>query len=82
MEKPKKIDQWDKIIFKELARAQRPLSVSRISKEAGLSWATVNEHTKKMEKLKIVKIEKSIRRSYVTLTENFIKKINKRRELK
>lgn len=53
-----KIGSLEDIIEQDLNKARRPLSIQQISKRTRIAWATVNKHTKVLEKKGIIKIEK------------------------
>jgi Mn-dependent DtxR family transcriptional regulator len=51
-------------VLANLCKAKRPLSVKRISERTDLSWKTVNDNIKLLEKRKLIKCERSARRTY------------------
>ena len=80
--KKPKITSTDSIIFANLYKANRPLPVQRLSKRIDQSWKTTNDHVKKLQGLKIVKINKTIRKTNVSLEPLWIDKIRKMKKRK
>ncbi len=68
----KRITGLDSRIFASLIKAQRPLSVKQLSKRASISWLTADIHIQKLAKLKILTIEKTIRKNRVQINPKFI----------
>lgn len=75
----KRVDKIDKLIFATLARANRPLSISQIADRTGLTWNTTNIHVLKMERWKTLVVKRSIRRSYVSISQTYLKKLRARK---
>jgi DNA-binding transcriptional regulator GbsR (MarR family) len=75
----KRVDKIDKLIFATLARANRPLSISQIADRTSLTWNTVNIHVTKMERWKTLVVKRSIRRSYVSISQTYLSKLRARR---
>lgn len=75
----KRVDKVDKTIFASLAKANRPLSIMQIAYRTGYSWITVNIHVEKMKKWGTLKVNKSIRRTYVSIDPYYLKKLRERR---
>ncbi len=74
-----RIDKLDTRLFGSLARARRPLPIGKLAKRTDMSWSTAKKHIQKLEELKVVEIEKTIRRTNVSLSGSFLKKLKKRR---
>lgn len=75
----KRIDKIDKLIFANLAKARRPLSIMQIVQRTGLSWITVKNHIEKMHKYGTLDIKKTTRRTYISINPYYLKKLREKR---
>lgn len=86
MDKPKKptnknrIRPLDSKIFSDLYKANRPLPVKRIAKRINVSWPTVDKHVKKLQELKVLDVNKTIRRTNVSINQDFLNKMKKQKK--
>lgn len=76
----KRVDKIDKLIFATLARANRQLSISQIADRTDLTWNTAKNHVLKMEKWKTLIVKRSVRRSYVSISQTYLRKLRARKE--
>ena len=72
-----RIDNFDARLFGSLAKARRPLSIKRLANRTDMSWQTANKHLKKLKEFKVVKFDKTIRKTRVSLEDPWIKKIRR-----
>lgn len=77
--KKSRLTKIDKDIFASLAKAKRPLPVKRIAKRVDISWPTAKQHVKKLEKMGVVKTNKTIRRTNVSITDDLKREIKRLR---
>jgi len=77
--KPKKskIKNYDSQIFSTLYRAKRPLAVKKIADRVGISWPTANLYVNRLNKMKVVRIKKTVRLKKVEIRPDFLKKWQK-----
>ena len=59
----KRINNIDSRIFANLVKAQRPLPIKQIAKRVNVTWPTAKIHINKLEKMKVVNVEKTIRKN-------------------
>ena len=64
-------------ILANLCKAKRPLSIKSISERTEMSWKTVDDHIKTLEKRKLIKCERSKRRTYCTVNKEVLKNCKK-----
>ena len=74
-----RITSTDSRIFASLHRAKRPLPIQRLAKRTDLSWKTTNDHVKKLERMRILKTRKTIRKTNVFIDPRFRSILNKRK---
>lgn len=82
MKQKLRINKTDSKIFADLFKARRPLSVGKIATRTDLSWKTVKDHVEKLEKLKVLNIEKTIRKNRVKIDPKFISELRREKMLK
>lgn len=77
-----RITSKDSQIFADLNKARRPLPIGKIAQRIDSSWKTVDKHVKKLEKLGVVNINKSVRRTNVSLNPKFVSLLRKKKKLR
>ena len=77
-----RIDKLDSQLFGSLFRAKRPLPIKKLARRTDMSWQTANKHLKKLNELNIVEINKTVRRSNVSLNEKFMESLRKRKKIR
>ncbi len=77
MAKKSRINNIDSKIFANVLKARRPLSLGKISKRTDFSWKTVKDHVIKLEKLGVLKTNKTIRKTAVSVNLKFKEKNKK-----
>ncbi|KKK87412.1 hypothetical protein LCGC14_2753490 [marine sediment metagenome] len=77
MAKKSRINNIDSKIFASIVKARRPLSLGKLSKRTDISWLTIKNHVQKMEGLGVLKTQKTIRKTAVTVNPKF-KESNKK----
>ena len=78
--KQSRIKPLDSKIFASILKARRPLPVKKIANRVNVSWPTANRHVEKLKKLGVLKTKKSIRRTNVEVSDNFLKEWEKELE--
>ncbi len=78
----KRINKNDSTIFANLFKARRPLPIKRIATRTGLSWPTTRDHVKKLQEFGILDIQKSKRRNNVSINQNYLNDLKRRRKIK
>ena len=79
MKKVGRLTRKDKEIFRTLYLANRPIPIKKISARTNISWKTVDESVKRLNRLQVVELKKSIRRTNVALNQDMLKTIMKLR---
>ena len=74
-----RITGTDSKLFASLYKAKRPLPIKKLSERADFSWKTTNDHIKKLEKMNIVKIKKTVRKTSVFIDPKFATILKKRK---
>ena len=83
-EKPKrkptrpKIGSRDAQLFGSLYKANRPLSIKKLAQRTDMSWQTADQHIKKLAKLNILKLNKSVRKTSVSMEPSWVEKVRKK----
>lgn len=75
-----KIDKYDAQLFGSLYKAKRPLPIKRLAKRTDMSWQTANTHLKKLKRLNIVNIQKTKRRTNITINPIFLTRVKKKKK--
>lgn len=75
-----RINRKDRDIFRSLFLAKRPLPLSKIANRTNMSWKTAQKRTERLEHLGAVKINKTPRRTNITLTPSLLSALRKLRK--
>ncbi len=87
MVKPKRkprsrITEFDSRLFANLRRANRPLPVKRLAMRLDSSWKTTNEHVKKLERMNVLRTNRSIRRTNVSINPDVFGNVKRKAKKK
>jgi DNA-binding transcriptional regulator GbsR (MarR family) len=62
----------DRQLVRSLYLAQRPLPLTKLAERTGMGWKTIQKSADKLHRLDVLNIEKSIRRTNISLKPNFL----------
>ncbi len=70
---PSRITAFDSRLFANLRRANRSLPIKRLAKRLDSSWKTTNDHVTKLEKMKVLKTKRTVRRTNVSIDPSILR---------